>query len=499
MADNAQQGTVRERALALVSPDQTRAEALIAAYESLPDENKKVALTQNLVQGIQERIRDIDRQLTAQMNDILHHEDFQELEATWNGLKYLVSRTETSSRLKLKLLVMSKQELSEDLERAVDHDQSALFKKIYEEEYGTFGGHPFSMLVGSYEFGEEAADVETLTKMSGVAAASHAPFLVAASPHLFELGDDFSGLGKPRDLSKIFEIPDELRIKWKEFRDHEDSRYVSMVLPRVLIRKPYDSKSNPVSGFVFDERVVADDGGLVASNGEMRTHLPAVDHGRYLWGSAAWVLAERVTHAFALYSWCGAIRGVEGGGLVEGLPIHAFKTDEGEVAMKGPTEVTITDRRERELDRLGFIALCHRKGSAQAAFFGGQTTQRPKVYDLAEANANAALSARLPYLLAASRFAHYLKAIVRDKVGSFETAETLQRYLNRWIGGYVLGRDDAGQQLKAQYPLREARVDVSEIPGRPGAYNAVCFLRPHFQLEELTTSIRLVAELPPPA
>jgi type VI secretion system protein ImpC len=211
------------------------------------------------------------------------------------------------------------------------------------------------------------------------------------------------------------------------------------------------------------------------------------------------VLAERVTHAFALYSWCGAIRGVEGGGLVEGLPIHTFKTDEGEVAMKGPTEVTITDRRERELDQLGFIALCHRKGSPQAAFFGGQTTQKPKVYDLPEANANAALSARLPYLLAASRFAHYLKAIVREKVGSFETAETVQAYLNRWIGGYVLGRDDAGQELKAQYPLREARVDVAEIPGRPGAYKAVVFLRPHFQLEELTTSIRLVAELPPPA
>lgn len=494
MAENQTQDA-RTQALAIVAPDEQRAEALIAAYENLPDANKKIAAEQNLVQGIQERIREIDEQLGKQVDEILHAPKFKALEAVWNGLRYLITKTETSTRLKLKLLVLSKDELGNDLERAVDHDQSALFRKIYEEEYGTFGGHPFSMLVGSYEFGENPEDVETLRKLSGVAAASHAPFVAAASPRLFELGEDYAGLSKPRDLAKIFEIPDELRMKWKEFRGSEDSRYVTLALPRVLIRKPYHSKTNPVEGFVYDE-VVVDDEHPVTDD---KIHLPAIRHGNYLWGSAAWVLAERITKAFAMYSWCGAIRGVEGGGLVQGLPVHTFTTDEGEASMKGPTEVTITDRRERELDQLGFVALCHRKGSAEAAFFGGQTAQKPKMYDLPEANANAELSARLPYLLAASRFAHYLKVIVREKVGGFESPESVSRYLNRWIGAYVLGRDDAGQELKAQYPLREARVDVTEIPGRPGAYNAVVFLRPHFQLEELTTSLRLVAELPPPA
>lgn len=494
MADD----TPRDQALQIVSTDEQHAESLIKAFENMPEENQKTA-KQNLIQGIQERIQEIDEQLTAQVNQVIHDPKLQRLEATWNGLHYLVYKSETGPRLKLKLLVVTKKELEDDLKKAVDHDQSALFKKIYEEEYGTFGGHPFSMLVSGEEFGVSGDDVQTLEKVSHVAAASHAPFLAGASPVLFELGDDFSGLGKPRDLSKVFEIPDELRIRFNEFRDSEDSRYVALTVPRVLIRKPFDSDTNPVDRFVFDENVVGDDGGVENVDGTKHYDLAKIDHAKYVWGSAAWVLAARITHAFSVYSWTGAIRGVEGGGLVEGLPIHTFKTDEGEVAMKGPTEVAITDRRERELDVLGFIGLCHRKSSAQAAFFGGQTTQRPKIYDLPEANANAALSSRLPYILAASRFAHYLKAIVREKVGSFETADTLGRYLNRWIGNYVLGRDDAGQEMKAQYPLREARVDVTEIPGKPGAYNAVVFLRPHFQLEELTTSIRLVAELPPPA
>jgi type VI secretion system protein ImpC len=291
--------------------------------------------------------------------------------------------------------------------------------------------------------------------------------------------DGFTDLGGPRDLAKIFESAE--LIKWRSFRDSEESRYVALTLPHVLLRLPYGPDTVPVEGFEFVEDV---DGR---------------DHSKYLWGNAGWALAQRITNAFSLYGWTAAIRGVEGGGTVKGLPTHTFKTDEGEIALKCPTEIAITDRREKELSDLGFIALCHCKGTDYAAFFGGQTAQKPKKYNLDSANANAALSARLPYVLAASRFAHYLKAIMRDKIGSFLTAANVEQYLNTWIANYVLLTDDAPQATKARFPLREARIDVREIPGKPGAYNATVFLKPHFQLEELTASVRLVAELPPPA
>ena len=427
---------------------------------------------------INEQIAKIDELLTKQLNEIFHNPEFQRLEASWRGLHFFVMNTETSTMLKLRLLNITKKELLNDLEKAVEFDQSNLFKKVYEEEYGTFGGHPYTMLVGDYEFGRHPQDMSLLEKLSGVAAAAHAPFIAAADPKLFDMGS-FTQLGVPRDLAKIFESAE--LIKWRSFRDSEDSRYVSLVLPHILMRLPYGANTIPCEGMSFEEDV---DGR---------------DHKKYLWGNAAYALAQRITNAFALYKWCAAIRGVEGGGLVEGLPTHTFTTDEGDIALKCPTEIAITDRREKELNDLGFITLVHCKGTDYAAFFGGQTTQKPKVYDTDAANANARISAVLPYVLAASRFAHYIKAIMRDKIGSFMTAGNVSAYLNRWISNYVLGQDDAGQSIKAQYPLREARVDVSEIPGKPGCYNAVVFLRPHFQLEELTASIRLVAELPPPA
>jgi len=427
---------------------------------------------------INEQIAKIDELLTLQLNEVMHHEDFQKLEGSWRGLHYLVMNTETGVMLKLRLLNVTPAELLKDLETAVEFDQSQLFKKVYEEEYGTFGGSPYTMLVGDFEFGRHPQDMALLEKIASVAAAAHAPFIAAASPKLFDLGS-FTKLGVPRDLAKIFESAE--LIKWRSFRDSEDSRYVTLTLPHILMRLPYGADTVPVEGLSFEEDV---DG---------------KDHAKYLWGNAAYALAQRITNAFALYKWCAAIRGVEGGGLVEGLPTHTFSTDEGDIALKCPTEIAITDRREKELSDLGLISLVHCKGTDYAAFFGGQTTQKPKVYDTDSANANARISAVLPYILAASRFAHYLKAIMRDKIGSFQTADTISAYLNRWIGNYVLAQDDAGQEMKAKYPLREARVDVSEIPGKPGCYNAVVFLRPHFQLEELTASIRLVAELPPPA
>lgn len=427
---------------------------------------------------INNRIAEIDELITKQLNEIMHHSDFQKLEATWRGMNYLVMNTETGTMLKLRVLNVTQKELLDDLEKAVEFDQSVLFKMVYEAEYGTFGGHPYTMLVADYSFGRHPQDFALLEKLSNVAAAAHAPVIAGAHAQLFDM-ESFTDLNRPRDLAKIFESLE--LVKWRSFRDSEDSRYVSLVLPQVLLRLPYGPDTVPVEGLNYIEDV---DGR---------------DHQKYLWGNAAWALAQRVTNAFAKYKWCAAIRGVEGGGLVEGLPAHTFTTDDGDIALKCPTEVAITDRREKELNDLGFISLVHCKGTDYAAFFGGQTTQKPKVYDTNEANANARISAILPYVLAASRFAHYIKAIMRDKIGSFMSAENVSQFLNRWIGNYVLGQDDAGQEIKAQYPLREARIDVTEIPGKPGCYNAVVFLRPHFQLEELTASIRLVAELPPPA
>ncbi|NQB18490.1 type VI secretion system contractile sheath large subunit [Pseudomonas aeruginosa] len=436
-----------------------------------------MAVDKDTVAMINDRISQIDALISDQLNQIIHHPELQKLEASWRGLHQLVSNTETSARLKLRLLNVGKNELQNDLEKAVEFDQSALFKKIYEEEYGTFGGHPFSLLIGDFTFGRHPQDIGLLEKLSNVAAAAHAPFIAAASPRLFDM-NSFTELAVPRDLTKIFESLE--LIKWRAFRESEDSRYVSLVLPNFLLRLPYGPETRPVEGMNYVEDV----------NG--------TDHSKYLWGNAAWVLAQRITEAFAKYGWCAAIRGAEGGGAVEGLPAHTFRTSSGDLSLKCPTEVAITDRREKELNDLGFISLCHKKNSDVAVFFGGQTTNKARLYNTNEANANARLSAMLPYMLAASRFAHYLKVIMRDKVGSFMTRDNVQTYLNNWIADYVLINDNAPQEIKAQYPLREARVDVSEVAGKPGAYRATVFLRPHFQLEELSASIRLVANLLPP-
>ncbi|MGC8792037.1 MAG: type VI secretion system contractile sheath large subunit [Bryobacteraceae bacterium] len=424
---------------------------------------------------INARIAQIDHLISIQLNEILHHPSFQQLEATWRGLKYLLDHTEVSPMLKIRVLNVSKRELLRDLQRAPEFDQSAIFKKVYEEEFGVFGGEPFGALIGDYYFGKHPEDIELLEKMSQVAAAAHAPFIAAAAPDLLGL-DSFTNLGAPRDLAKIFESTE--YAKWKSFRNSDDSRYVALCLPRVLMRLPYGRDTAPVEAFNYEEGV---DG---------------TDHSKYLWGNAAYALGARLTEAFATYGWCAAIRGVEGGGLVEGLPVHTFRTDEGDVALKCPTEIAISDRREKELADLGFVPLVHCKGTDYAAFFSVQSCNKPKVYDKESATANARLSAQLPYILAVSRFAHYLKAIMRDKIGSFMSRADCERFLNQWIMNYVTEDDQASPATKAQYPLREARVEVMEVPGKPGAYRAVAYLRPHFQLDELTVSLRLVAELP---
>lgn len=431
----------------------------------------------DVVEMINVRIAQIDELISGQLNEIMHHPDFQKLEGTWRGMHFFVMNTETSTRLKLRVMNVSKADLLKDLEKAVEFDQSALFKKVYEEEYGTLGGTPYGLLVADYEFGRHPQDTALLEKLSNVAAAAHAPVIAGAAPQLFDMAS-FTELAQPRDLAKIAESSE--LIKWRSFRESEDSRYVALVLPHILLRLPYGPKTVPVEGVNYVEDV---DG---------------TDHSKYLWGNAAWALAQRITNAFALYSWMAAIRGVEGGGKVEGLPVHTFKTDEGDIAIKCPTEIAITDRREKELNDLGFITLVHCKNTDYAAFFGGQTTNKPKLYNTDEANANSRISAMLPYVLAASRFAHYIKVMMRDKIGSFMTRGNVENYLNTWLASYILLDDDATQSQKARFPLREGRVDVADVPGRPGVYKATVFLRPHFQLEELSASIRLVAELPAP-
>jgi type VI secretion system protein ImpC len=427
---------------------------------------------------INSRIAQIDHLLSLQLNEILHHPAFQKLEASWRGIKYMMSQSETSSMLKIRVLNVSKKELLRDLQRAPEFDQSVMFKKVYEDEFGIFGGEPFGALVGDYEFSKHPEDIELLEKVSQVAAGAHAPFLTAASPELLNL-DSFAQLGDPRDIGKIFDSTE--FAKWKSFRASEDSRYVGLTMPRVLMRLPYGKDTKPVDEFSYEEGV---DG---------------TDHSKYLWGNAAYALGARLTTAFAQYGWCASIRGVEGGGLVEGLPTHTFRTDDGDVALKCPTEVAITDRREKELADQGLIPLVHCKGTDYAAFFSVQSANKPKKFDKAAANANARLSSQLPYILAVSRFAHYMKSIMRDKIGGFMSRIQCQTFLTQWIMQYVTEDDQASQSVKAKFPLREARIEVSEIPGKPGAYRAIAFLRPHFQLDELTVSLRLVAELPPPA
>jgi type VI secretion system protein ImpC len=429
-------------------------------------------------QMITARIAQIDHLVSIQLNEILHQPQFQKLEATWRGLRYLLDQSETSTMLKIRILNTSKRELLRDLQRAAEFDQSALFKKVYEEEFGIFGGEPFGALIGDYEFSKHPEDLELLEKISQVAAGAHAPFLSAASAELLNL-PSFTTLDQPRDIGKIFDSTE--FAKWKSFRQSEDSKYVCLTCPHILMRLPYGKDTKPVDGFNYEEGV---DG---------------TDHTKYLWGNAAYALGAKITQAFAQYGWCTAIRGVEGGGLVEGLPAHTFRTDEGDVALKCPTEIAITDRREKELADQGLVPLVHCKGSDKAAFFSIQSANKPKVYDTDAATANARLSAQLPYMMATCRFAHYLKSMMRDKIGSFMSREDCWRFLNRWISQYVTQDDTANQETKAKYPLRDARVDVEEVKGKPGVYRAIAYLRPHFQLDELNVSLRLVAELPEPA
>jgi type VI secretion system protein ImpC len=461
--------------------ERSRAEDLI---RTLTEEALKgtVSYSKNVTQTIKAGIQALDAALSKQLAAILHHPDFQKMEGSWRGLHHLVMNTETSAQLKLRVFNVSKRELFKDVDKAVEFDQSQIFKKLYENEFGSPGGEPYGALIGDYEFTNHPDDVELLSKMSNVAAAAFCPFISAASPKLFGF-DGWSDLSKPRDLEKIFDTVE--YAKWKSFRDSEDSRFVTLVMPRVLSRLPYGAATKPIEEFEFEEVPLDAQGKAMP-----------VPHDHYAWMNAAYVHGTKLTDAFAKYGWCTAIRGAEGGGKVEGLPAHIFTSDDGDPDLKCPTEIGITDRREAELSKLGFLPLCHYKNTDYAVFFGGQTTQKPKKYDRPEATANAAISARLPYIMATSRIAHYLKVMARDKIGSFMEASDCEAWLNRWIKNYVNSNPNASQDMKAKYPLAEAKVQVKEIPGKPGSYNAVAWMRPWLQFEELTTSLRMVARIP---
>lgn len=441
-----------------------------------------VTFDKNLTQTFNRAIAAIDEKLSKQLSAIMHHEDFQKLEGSWRGLNHLVKGSETGSTLKIRVMDLKKKELHKDLSKAAEFDQSQIFKKIYETEFGTPGGEPYGALIGDYEFGSGAQDVEVLQGISNVAAAGFAPFISAASPKMFGL-DSFGELSKPRDLEKIFESPE--YIKWRSFRESEDSRFVTLTMPRVLARLPYGSAGQAIEEFDFEEAPIGAD----STVGSMSSD-------EFTWMNASYALGGRLTNAFSQYGWCVAVRGAEGGGKVEDLPSFTFTSDDGDMDQQCPTEIGITDRREAELSKLGFLPLCHYKGTDYAVFFGSQTTQKPKKYDNPDATANAAISARLPYIMATGRFSHYLKVMGRDKIGSFMEASDCETWLNDWIRNYVNGNPDASAEMKAQFPLAEAEVTVKEVPGAPGSYNAVAYLRPWLQMEELTASMRLVARIP---
>ncbi|CRY56511.1 MULTISPECIES: type VI secretion system contractile sheath large subunit [Yersinia] len=434
-----------------------------------------MVISSDLVGSIEKRIAAIDAILSAQISKILQEPEFQRIEASWLGLHKLVQSSVTENT-KIRVFNCTKKELIKDFKSASDFDQSILFKSIYENEYGTFGGEPYSAFVGDFEFDALPEDVQLLEQISHVAAAAHSPFLSAASAGMFALGR-FSELHRPRDLAKLFDTSDYAR--WKSFRQTDDARYVGLTLPRVIGRLPYGAKTIPIEKFNFEEQIDENSG-----------------EASYVWVNAAYELAGRLVDAFEEYGWCAAIRGVEGGGLVKSLPTYNYVSQTGEKVMQCPTEVTISDRREKELAELGFIPLVHCKGTDYAAFFAVQSLSKARKYDSELANANAKLSGQLQYIITTSRFAHYLKVIVRDKVGSFMSRTDCQNFLQNWINQYVVGSDNVGQQIKASHPLREARIEVIDIPGSPGHYRAIAYLKPHFQLEGLSMSLRLVAELP---
>jgi type VI secretion system protein ImpC len=459
--------------------DETEALLKTLTQEAL---NGTITWDKSLTVTINAAIDAIDSALSKQLSVIMQDAKFNKLEGSWRGLQHIVMNSETSSQLKIRVLNITKKEIHKDLEKAVEFDQSQTFKKIYESEFGTAGGEPYAALIGDYEFSSHPDDVDLLSNISNIAAAGFCPFISATAPEMFGF-ESFAELSKPRDLEKIFDSSE--YIKWRSFRDSDDSRFVTLTMPRVLARLPYGQDTKPIEAFNFEEGNVDSDGRQLKSQ-----------HEHYCWMNAAYAMGATLSRSFAEYGWCTSIRGAEGGGKVEGLPSHVFVSDDGDMDQQCPTEIGITDRREAELSKLGFLPLCHYKNTDYAVFFGAQTTQKPKKFDDPDATANSEISARLPYIMATARIAHFLKVMARDKIGSFIEASDAEEWLNKWISSYVNNSPDASPEMKARYPLAEASVEVKEIPGQPGVFSAIAWMRPWLQMEELSASLRLVAKIP---
>jgi type VI secretion system protein ImpC len=482
IAETAQPVSLLEAAVAATkNTERSRTEELL---KTLTEEALKGTVTfdKDVIRSLDAAIAAIDAKLSTQLAAIMHAPKFQKLEGSWRGLHYLVMNSETGESLKIRVMNCGKKDLFKDMDRAIEFDQSQLFKKIYEDEFGTPGGAPYGALIGDYEFTNHPEDIDLLTKVSGVAASAFCPFVSAAGPELLGL-EQWTELTKPRDLTRIFD--DAEYTKWKSFRESDDSRFCVLTMPRTLARLPYGKNTKTIEKFAFEEVPVGPNGEAIH-----------VDHDEFCWMSSAYVMGTKLTDAFAKTGFCTAIRGVENGGKVEGLPAYIYKGDDGDTEFKCPTEVPITERREKEMSDLGFLPLCHFKNTDYSVFFGAQTCQRPKLYDRPEAIANAAISARLPYIMATSRLSHYLKVIARDKIGSFMEATDCEAWLDRWIHNYVTTDPNPSAEIRARYPLAEAKIQVREIPGKPGSYNAIAWMRPWLQMEELTTSMRMVASIP---
>ena len=421
------------------------------------------------------RIAQVQEKLFKQIDEVIHHEKFTTLECKWRGLNHLIKNVEHGQGLKVKVLSVGDSQLAKDLLKASDFDQSKMFKKVYENEIGTLGGTPFSVMLYDFYFNSSNYHVDVMDKLSQVCAAAHCPCISSVAPSVFNI-EDFRKINQSRDIAKVFQTS--ARIAWNGFRMKEDARYMTLVLPRIMARAPYSVDNNPVDGLAYAETVDSS----------------RQDH--FVWMNTAYALMVRIASAQASYGWTAAIRGIEGGGCAYDLPIFLYTKKEGDLGLKCPTEVSITDRREKELSDLGFAPLCHSKGTNLAVFFSSQTVQIPQIYDKPNANANARMSSSLPYMLIASRFAHYIKVMVRNKIGSFQTAQNIEHYLQNWVSSYVLLNPIASQDLKSQMPLKEAKVSVYEVPGTVGIYEAIIWVSPHLQLDEMSVSIRLVSRLP---
>ncbi len=432
---------------------------------------------QGVRNALESVVAGIDQALSAQLNAILHAPDFQAIEATWRGLHMLVRASDPERGVLIRVLNIGKRDLVRTLRkfRGQAWDMSPIFRRLYDEEFGQLGGQPFGVLIGDYDLDQRPDDVALLSDMAMIAAACHAPFIAAAAPSLLQM-ESWAEVANPRDLVRIFGTPE--YVAWRALRDQADSRYVGLCMPRFLARLPYGAATDPLDAFAFEE------------------HTEGPDTERLLWGNPAWAFAANLARAFGEFGWCARIRGIDRGGVVEGLPVLHHPTADGNVDRRTVTEICISERREAELASCGLIPLVHRKNSDVAAFISAQSLQKPQIFDDPDASANANLSARLPYLFASCRFAHYLKCMVRDKIGSAITRVQLNAWLSEWLIGYVDGSPStSSEEFKAAHPLSAGKVVVVDVPERPGIYDARVFLTPHYQLEGLSVSLRLTSRL----